>query len=282
MVTCSQCKTQNRPERDFCQKCQADLLPPPSASSRAWAVIRAILIGLVIVAFGLGPLIAWGREDNMATYIDLSLLLILVGLVVLVRGLIQAAGPAPMYRRYLDRAARHAGIDPGQATADFVHGVMLAPAQVRPDLMQKIPQKLKEVLFNSGNTLVAATSGYQSPEGIRKIVYSVYTTWARLEESVPEFGRVTAMGRRPRRPRSSSRKRKELLARLVKMLNDLAGNGLVLELGYCPRCKSVVICDAGGHCSCDQKHGGAKGVVYVVPEEVELFKKRLRQVYGTS
>ncbi len=277
MVTCSQCKTQNRPERDFCQKCQADLLPRPSTSRRAWAILRAILVGLIIVAIGLGPLIAWGREDNMATYYDLSLLIILVGLVMLIRGVVQAAGPAPLYKRYLERAARHARIDPGQAAADFVHGVMLAPAELRPALTQEIPKNLKEIIDQSGNSLAAATSGYQSPEGVRKIVYSVYTTWAGLAEDSPGSRRSAGVRRA-----SSSRRRKEILARLGKMLADLAGNGLVLELGYCPRCKAVVSCDAGGHCSCDEKHGGARGVVYVVPEEVELFKKRLRQVYGTS
>lgn len=275
MVTCSQCKTQNPPGLDICQSCRADLLPYPVPIKRIWPILRAALVGLFIIAIGLVPLFIWQNESYFLRR-NLAILVMLAGLLTWALGLSRALRPAPLYVRYLERAARHAGIDPPQALADFVHGVMLAPARARPALSRQIPVNLKDLIARSGNTLAAATSGYQSPEGIRKIVYSAYTTWAGLVEQIPRPVQIGPSRVNPQRVR------KQVVNRLDFTFNDLAGSDLVLKLGYCPRCKAVVSCDPGGRCTWDSRHGPAKGIVYVIPEEVELFKKRLHQSFSSS
>jgi hypothetical protein len=282
MITCNQCKTQNPPEAETCRKCRANLLPPQSASRHTWGIIRAVLTGVFIIALGLVPLVVWGSEANLAYFDSFSILIMLAGMVVLVRGLIRSIRPAPLYTRYLERAARHASTDPEQAMTDFVHGVMLAPARVRQTLTQTLPGDLKNVIALSPYALNPVMSGYQSPEGIRKILYTGYTTWARLAESLPEFGKSVSLGWHARTVNvSSDRKRKEVISSLGRIFNELAEDGLVKKLGYCPKCKTVVSCDSSGHCSCVQKHGAAQGIVYVLPEEVELFNKRLMQVFAS-
>jgi hypothetical protein len=281
MVTCSQCKNQNPPELDLCQDCGADLLPPPGRLRRAWWVIRAILIGLFVMAAGLVPLILWLEETTMVAFDSLFLLIALVGVVILLSGLIRSLLPSTIYARYLDRAARHASIDPAQAADDFVHGVMLAPVKIRPSLTQKLPKKLKAVIAASEYARVTHPGGYQSPEGIRKIIYSAYTTWAGLSESIPQFGQAASIGRAAGVARATSnQKRKAVLAFLANLFHELAADGLVRQLGWCRRCKAVVTCDDAGHCSCDQKHGAARGIIFVPLGEADLFTRRLQQAFA--
>src|SRR5512146_765530 len=100
MVTCSQCQTQNPPERDSCQKCGADLLPLPGTSRRVWGILKAALLGFVIVALALVPLIAWKDDSSAAASHGFSLLNLMAGVVVPVRGLIRADGPSPHNTSY--------------------------------------------------------------------------------------------------------------------------------------------------------------------------------------
>jgi len=282
MVTCSQCQTRNPPEREACQKCGADLLPPPGTSKRMWGIIKAALAGLFIIAIGITPLILWRDIASVAVSQGFAVLLLLAGGVVGVRGLIRAIEPAPIHSRYLERAARHVEIDSAQAMTDFVHGVMLAPAKVRQNISQSLPTKLKNLVVFSEKSLVSATSGYQSPEGVRKIIYASYTIWGRLSETMPEFRKSSSTNWQAGVESSKAHiRRKKTLAELSRVFNDLAGAGLVKKLGYCPKCRVVVTCDESGHCSCDGKHGQAKGIVYVIPEEEQLFKKRLMQAYAS-
>ncbi len=273
MVTCSQCTTPNSPGRDACEKCGADLLPLPPVSRKVWSILRAALLGLLLIALGLLPLILWHHLAVISTWKDLSLLLVLAGLVVFLRELARALRPVPLYARYLHRAARHAQSDPSQAMEDFVHAVMLAPAAIREGLSLRLPRPLKTLVSHTELNLSAATSGYQSPEGVRKIIYSGYTLWARLAEGIPAL-QPTGKAVQPRL------QRKKIAAELGRIFNDLAADGLVKKLGYCPKCRQVVLCDGAGHCSCGKKHGIPRGIVFVPPEEADLFSRRLLQVYA--
>src|SRR5512140_152795 len=281
MVTCSQCKAQNPPDSDTCEHCQADLLPSPSPSARARDVSRAAGLGLLLVAIGVAPLFFSRTTFGIDIISGLSILVILVGLVLLARGLIRAIRPAPLYARYLDRAARHAQLDPDQAVLDFIHGAMLAPPRERPSISKRLPKKLRAVIAASDYVRLAAPGGYESTEGIRRIVYSAYAAWARLSEPIPELGQSADLGGEAGTLRANSdRKRRQILGSLGKLLDELAADGLVKPLGYCTRCKAVVACDDRDRCSCDPKHGPARGVVYVVPADEAFFTRRLQQAYA--
>jgi hypothetical protein len=158
---------------------------------------------------------------------------------------------------------------------------MLAPARARPSISKRLPKKLRTLVAQSEYARLAAPGGYQSAEGIRRIVYSAYTTWARLSETLPEFGQAVSLGWEAGTAKSTpDRKRRQILSSLGKLLNELAADGLVQPLGYCPRCRAVVSCDERDRCINEPKHGPARGVVYVVPSEVDLFTRRLQQVYA--
>jgi hypothetical protein len=280
MITCSQCNTLNSPDRLVCEKCNADLLPMPKASKRKWAIIRAVLLGLFIIFIGLAPFLSFLHEPDMGFCSGVAVLVMLIGGVVLLRGVLRAVKPPEIYARYLDRAALYAQSGNDQAIADFVHGVMLAPAKIRQNLSRRLPKKLKNEIYPVGNIPVFSSPGDTSPEAIKKTVYAAYINWAALSELIPEFVNATEMGFEAGWESVKQReKRDKWLEGMGKILGTLAEAELVRKLGYCPKCKAVVEWDKSGYCTTDKKHGVPLGRVYVIPDEIELISKRLQQIY---
>jgi len=282
LITCSQCKTQNPPDRDTCRQCNADMLPRPKAARRTWSVISAAFLGLIIIAIGLVPFYYWRTEPHMEACSGFAIIVMIAGGIVLLRGVLRALRPPDLYALYLKRAVMHAQEDSDQAVADFVLGAMLAPAKARTGLTQQIPNRLKKVISLAGSELSLSSTGDNSPETIRKIMYAAYITWASLAERIPEYVHATSFGFEAGLESATAyAKRGQVESGLEKIFNGLWGAGLVKNLGYCRRCKAVVDCDEAGKCANDMKHGAAQGIVYVVPEDVTLISKRLQQVHGS-
>ena len=281
-ITCSECETLNPADRDTCIQCHSDLLPNPNGLEKISNIIFAVVLGLFIALLGFLPLLSTLHTPRMEGFRVLMVLIIAAGVVIMVRQLIHAVSPRALHERFLQRAAENAIIEPNQAAVDFAHAVMLAPRFQRYFLSRYAPAKLKVELGTAAKEISLCEVPHPDPARVKKIVMAAYSVIGSLSETIPDYFKVkftllddTELRKIPRLP---GIRREEVLQRVETILNDLCEAHLVSRIGFCKQCNEIVNCEREGSCSVDLAHGKVKRMMFLIPEDEEMMRRRLLEL----
>jgi hypothetical protein len=120
MIKCQKCFVMNKSETTICQECGSNLLPGGTGKKR----LLYIMMGLLLLIFGCS------MEINLLTDTNSRAAKVGFGFLILIAIYViqQAPGSKAKHVLYSERAARHIGVDNGQAESDFGEAIRLAPA----------------------------------------------------------------------------------------------------------------------------------------------------------
>lgn len=239
MIQCHKCETNNLASRETCDACGANLLPGEGIGERIGNVIAGIIGG--IIAGVAAYLMIQAEIETPDCWIISPASCMFAALAIPVMGIVSALRRTPLHQRYARRARRHVELDMEQAVADFSKALENAPEDDRAGLLKEraeLYEKLgmQEEAMRDLLEYTSSPGAYGMGRGVTQLVGGDADTYAQ------EVGKDERM--------------------------RMVAEGSVTALGYCPKCKDVVVLNADLRCPV---HPSSKPRAerFVLPSDVE-------------
>jgi hypothetical protein len=247
MIHCAKCHLVNPADQRYCQSCRADLLPGEGLGIRLGVLLVSGLLSAVAV-YVLLRINQGNFLPDLGCAISSPVFWGILAIFSPLMGISYAVRRTPPYQRYVNRAQRHTLLDPEQALADLTRALELAPAKEQAAIF-KTRSELNQKL---GLTTQATRDkiAYTESEG----AYSGSSAVA----SLTGMDSDTYVGGIRTAEQEALLKAQEAIA-----------------LGYCPKCKDVVLLDEKKRCKLHPRRR-IQGMRLAVPQDEEKTRSSMR------
>jgi hypothetical protein len=311
-IQCHKCSTINPTTAIKCQYCGSDLLPGTSKVERLTALAVTIL---GTTAFTIGAIVL-SSKPNVKFWLPLCSGILAISM--LVSGISVLFAKKPPHQRYYERAKRHLKLNPHQAIADLTKASEFAPSKEKGKYIME-RTKLHEQLGMAGDivvdmraliqvcteTLVTAT--HKAKADILEERAGLYAKLSMEEHSTRDLLEATNQmeiaikngefdaskgvenigslltGAGDAFAAGFTRENvKQATVKIYNQRSQLIKEGRIIAVGYCPKCKDVVVLNIGRVCEKCGSRPKHKEAIYSMPADLEQTKTLVRQKNGIS